>query len=325
MGTPEFAAIILRRLMAPDSPVTVVGVVTQPDRPVGRGRRLAPQPVKALAGSAGLPVLQPLALRRPATLTALQRLQPDVGVVAAYGRILPPDVLAVPRYGYLNVHASLLPRWRGPWPIGAAVLAGDVETGVSIMRLDEGMDTGGVLARRPEPTRPDDTAATLEARLSALGAALLVETLPTYLSGTLAPQPQDDRDATYCHMVRKDDGRLDWTQPAVALERQVRAMQPWPVAWTTWEGRQLRVLKARVVDTPADGPSGPAGPERPQQPAAGANGGPPGRVMRWGTGAAVSTGEGWLALDQVQLEGRGAVPIAAFVNGYRTFPGSRLA
>ncbi len=324
MGTPEFAAVILRRLLAPDSPVTVVGVVTQPDRPVGRGHRLAPQPVKALAGSAGLPVLQPLSLRRPAALTALQRLQPDVGVVAAYGRILPPDVLAVPRYGYLNVHASLLPRWRGPWPIGAALLAGDVETGASIMRLDEGMDTGGVLARRPEPIYPDDTTATLEARLSALGAAILVETLPAYLSGTLAPQPQDDREATYCHMVRKDDGCLDWTQPAVALERQVRAMQPWPVAWTTWQGKQLRVLKARVVDTPADGPPGPAGPERPQQPAAGANGDAAGRVVRWGKGVAVGTGKGWLALDQVQLEGRGVVPIAAFVNGYRTFPGSRL-
>lgn len=335
MGTPEFAATILRRLLAPDAPVEVVGVVTQPDRPVGRGRRLVPQPVKVLATSADLPMLQPRSLRRPAALEALQRLRPAVGVVAAYGRLLPPEVLGVAPYGYLNVHASLLPRWRGPWPIGAAILAGDAETGASIMRLDESMDTGPVLARRPEPIEPIDTTATLEVRLAALGAALLVETLPDYLAGSLAPQPQDERDATYCRAVHKDDGRLDWrTRPAPYLVRQIKAMQPWPVAWTTWEGKQLRVLQAHAISVPPaeDATAGPQTLPRSAPPDAAASSyspaesapAEPGRVVRAGRGAAVVTGEGWLVLDQVQLEGRGTVPGAAFVNGHRAFLDSHL-
>ncbi|MGH2366586.1 MAG: methionyl-tRNA formyltransferase [Chloroflexota bacterium] len=308
LGTPEFAAVALRRLLAPDSPVEVVGVVTQPDRPVGRSRQLVPPPVKALAGEHGLPVLQPLSLRRPAALAALQRLRPDLGIVAAYGHILRPEVLAIPRLGYLNVHASLLPRWRGAWPVGGAILAGDAETGVSIMRLDEGMDTGPVLARRVEPIWPEDTTTTLEGRLAALGAELLVETLPGYVSGQIVPQPQDDRQATYCHMVRKADGVIDWARPEVELERQVRAMQPWPVAFTTWNGKQLSILRARVAPAPA----------------AGTSEDPPGTVERLGKGAAVITGDGLLALEQVQLEGRPPTPVASFVNGYRTFVGSRL-
>jgi methionyl-tRNA formyltransferase len=233
-----------------------------------------------------------------------------VGIVAAYGAILRPDVLALPPRGFLNVHASHHPRWRGARPVGAAILAGDAETGVSIMQMDEGMDTGPVVARRAEPIRPDDTTATLQDRLAALGADLLVETLPAYLAGSLDPQPQDDRAATYSHPVRREDGRLDWSRPAPDLERQVRAMQPWPVAWTEWVGRTLRVLAAHVLD--AD-PPGAAGGAR-----------EPGRVARAGRGVAVATGAGWLGLDLLQLEGRGAVPGTAFVNGYRTFPGSLL-
>jgi methionyl-tRNA formyltransferase len=233
-----------------------------------------------------------------------------VGIVAAYGAILRPDVLALPPRGFLNVHASLLPRWRGAWPVGAAILAGDAETGVSVMQMDEGMDTGPVVARRAEPVRPDDTTATLQDRLAALGADLLVETLPAFLTGSLLPQPQDDRAATYSHPVRREDGRLDWSRPAPDLERQVRAMQPWPVAWTEWEGRTLRVLAAHVLDAAPPGVAGGAS--------------EPGRVARAGRGAAVATGAGWLGLDVVQLEGRGATPGAAFVNGYRSFPGSLL-
>jgi methionyl-tRNA formyltransferase len=306
MGTPEFAATILERLLAPDSPVAVVGVVTRPDRPVGRSGRPAPPPVKTLAVAHGLPVLQPRSLRRPGAVADLEALHPDVSVVAAYGAILRPDVLAIPPRGHLNVHASLLPRWRGPWPVGAAILAGDAETGVSIMRLDEGTDTGPVLTQRREPVRPEDTTGTLQARLADAGADLLVATLPGYLEGRIVPRPQDDGAATTSRMVTKEDGLLDWSQPAASLERRVRAMQPWPVAWTTWEGKQLRVLRARVVDDLPEAPPG------------------PGHVVRLGRGVAVGTGAGGLVLEQVQLEGRGVVSGAAFVNGYRTFAGSRL-
>ncbi|HEX2034952.1 MAG TPA: methionyl-tRNA formyltransferase [Chloroflexota bacterium] len=304
-GTPDFAATVLRRLLAADSPVEIAGVVTQPDRPVGRSARPVPPAVKVLAAEHGLPVLQPLAVRRPAFLTALQRLRPKLGILAAYGRILPPDVLAAAPHGFLNVHASLLPRWRGAWPVGAAIMAGDTETGVSIMRMDEGMDTGPVLTQRAEPIDSHDTTATLEPRLAALGAELLVQTIPGYLTGQVTARPQDDRRATYCTMVRKADGLIDWRKPATALEPFIRAMQPWPVAWTTWEGKQLRILAARPV------PQGGAPPT-------------PGLVVPHGKGAAVVTGAGLLALEQVQLEGRSAVPVAAFVNGYRRFLGSHL-
>ncbi len=312
MGTPEFAATVLRRLLAPDSPVEVVAAVTQPDKPVGRQQRLTPPPVKALALEHDIPVLQPVSLRRPAAVEALRRTQAAIGVVAAYGKLLPLDVLALAPRGFLNVHASILPRWRGAWPVGAAILAGDQETGVSIMLLDEGMDTGPVLAIRREPIRPDDTTASLEARLAARGANLLVETLPVYLAGEITPQPQDDRAATYCHVVRKEAGVLDWSQPAEVLERQVRAMQPWPVASTTWNGKRLNILGAHLLTAGAT---------------EGAFGADPGRVVPVeppGKGAAVITGDGLLALDQVQLEGRGPVAIAAFLNGYRGFVGSKL-
>ena len=317
LGTPEFAATTLRRLLAADSPVEVVGVVTQPDKPVGRSSRPAPPPVKALAVERGLPVLQPVTLRRPAAVAALQRLRPDLGIVAAYGMLLRPDVLAIPPLGYLNVHASLLPRWRGAWPVGAAILAGDEETGVSIMRLDEGLDTGPVLATRREPIRPDDTTATLESRLASLGADLLAETIPGHVAGEIVPQPQDDRSATYCHLVHKSDGLLDWTQPAAALERQVRAMQPWPVAFTTWEGRQLRILKARVAP-PSTAAPGPGETGEAAQTLA------PGTVVPSARGAAVVAGDGLLILEEVQLEGRAPLPVRAFLNGHPRLIGSRL-
>jgi methionyl-tRNA formyltransferase len=309
LGSPEFAVTVLDRLLAADSPVEVVAVVTQPDKPAGRGKRLTPPPVKVLALERAIPVLQPVspaAMRRPAFLEALRRFTPDLGIVAAYGRILRADVLSVPRLGHLNVHASVLPRWRGAWPVGAAILAGDGETGTSIMLLDEGMDTGPVLATRREAIRPDDITGTLEARLATLGAALLVETIPAYAGGTITPQPQDDRQATYCRPVGRDDAILDWSRPAVELERRVRAMQPQPVAWTTWMGRQLRVLAARTTETPV--PSGT----------------PPGTVVPLGKQAAVVTAEGPLVLERVQLEGKNPVAIGAFLNGYRAFLGSRL-
>jgi len=286
--------------------VTVVGVVTQPDKPVGRKQALTPSPVKALATARGVPVIQPMALKRPAAIAALARFTPDVGIVAAYGRILPPDVLAIPRHGHLNVHASLLPRWRGAWPIGAAILAGDAETGVSIMLLDEGMDTGAVLATRSVIIQPDDTTESLEHTLAGLGASLLAETLPTHLSSSLPPVPQDESLATYCRPVRKADGVIDWTQTAEDIERQIRAMHPWPGAFTTWQGKQLRLLKARVLADPE------------------AEGTEPGSVIHFQKGAAVTTGAGQLVIGELQLEGKSVVPARAFVNGYRDFVGSLL-
>ncbi len=287
-----------------------MGVVTQPDKPVGRKQVLTPPPVKVLAQQHGIQVVQPLTLRRPAAVTALQRFQADLGIVAAYGKILPGDLLAVPRLGHLNVHASLLPRWRGAWPIGAAILAGDPETGVTIMQLDEGMDTGPTLDSRAEPIRPDDTTASLEQRLATLGAGLLLDVLPQYLDGKVTARPQDDVAATYCHPVRKADGLIDWAQPSSQIVRQVRAMQPWPVAHTTWDGKQLLVLRSRTSPSAA-----------PQEATAPAT---PGTVVASGKGAAVTTGDGLLVLDEVQLEGRSPTPIKSFVNGYRAFIGSRL-
>lgn len=279
-------------------------MVTQPDKPVGRRQTLTPPAVKRRALESGLPVLQPKTLRSRAVVTQLAQMQPDVGIVAAYGKILRAPVLELPPYGHLNVHASLLPRWRGAWPIGAAILAGDAETGVTIMRLDEGLDTGPTLAARRESIRPDDTTESLEPRLARLGAELLVEVLPGYLAGDLIPQPQDDALATHCRPVEKADGLIEWTGPAREIERKVRAMRPWPAAWTSWQGQQLRVLRARLLSgTPHVAP---------------------GTVLPVSKGAAVATGDGLLVLDEVQLQGKNPAPAAAFVNGYRSFVGSVL-
>jgi len=302
-GTPEFAATALEELLRADSAVEVVGVVTQPDRPVGRKQVLTPPPVKRLADERGVPVLQPETLRRRSVIADLARLEPDVGIVAAYGKILRTAVLALPTLGHLNVHASLLPRWRGAWPIGAAIRAGDEETGVTIMQLDDGLDTGPLLASGREPIYPDDTTRSLEPRLARLGAELLRETLPAYLRGDLQPQPQDEAQVTHCRAVEKADGQIDWSRSAAEIERHVRAMTPWPSAWTTWQGKQLRVLRAHYVER---------------------GGGVPGMVVPAGRGAEVMTGEGALALDYVQLEGRRPSPIDWFVNGYRELLGSRV-
>jgi len=227
----------------------VVGVVTQPDRPAGRGQVLASPPVKQLAQSLSIPVIQPQRLKEPEAQSRLVDWAPDLIVVAAFGQILRQNVLDLPPQGCVNVHASLLPRWRGASPIQAAIRAGDAETGVSIMRLDAGVDTGPVLARRALPIGPEDTAGFLSERLSLLGADLLLETLPGYLSGRVLPQPQDSSRAVYAPMIEKEQGRLDFSQPAVDLERLVRAYQPWPGAYTFWADTVLKVLRASVSST----------------------------------------------------------------------------
>ncbi len=302
MGTPDFAVQVLTALADAHQ---VVGVVTQPDRPAGRGRRLTASPVKQVALERGLPLHQPRSLRTPEALAQLVEWSPDVIVVAAFGQILHQDVLDLPPHGCLNVHASLLPRWRGAAPVAAAILAGDQITGVTIMRMDRGLDTGPILAQREEPIRPDDTQATLEGRLARLGATLLVETLPAYLAGDLLPHPQPEEGVTYARQLRKEDGLLDWSLTAVELDRRVRAFAPWPGAFTTWRGKQLKVLRA----TPMPGWRGDA---------------PPGTVVALADGAAVATGEGALRLDEVQLAGKRTMDVVAFLCGQPDCVGSRL-
>lgn len=302
MGSPSFAIPALEALAGAYS---VVGVVTQPDRPAGRGSRLRPPAVKGAAERLGLPVFQPEELSRPEALASLRDWAPDVIVVAAFGQILPPDLLALPPHGCLNIHASLLPRWRGAAPIAAAILAGDAVTGVTLMRMDEGVDTGPILARREEPIRPDDTTGTLTERLARLGAELLMEVLPRYLRGEVRPVPQSEEGVTYCRPLKKEDGRLDWARPAAELERQVRATNPWPGAFTFWEGQMLKVWRAA------------AHPDRVGEM-------PPGTVIPMGDGAAVVTGQGLLELLEVQMAGKNPLPIEAFLRGRRNFIGAVL-
>lgn len=304
MGTPTFAVPTLQRLIEmPD--VEVAAVVTQPDRPAGRGRRVQVSPVKELVLAHGLTVLQPLSLRTPAVVTELASYRPDVIVVAAFGQILRPAVLELPPLGCLNVHASLLPRWRGASPIAAAILAGDVMTGVTIMRLDEGMDTGPILAQASAPIQDDDTAVTLGERLAARGADLLAETLPGWARGEVAARPQPTEGITYAPPVQKEDGRADWTRPAVELWRRWRAYQPWPGLYTGWQGQNLRLVRVRPLeDWRGDASLG--------------------QVIAMRAGVAVATGAGALLLDEVQLAGKRAMSAADFCRGQPGFVGARL-
>jgi len=304
MGTPDFAVPVLQAV-AQDH--RLVGVVTQPDRPAGRGRRLVVPPVKEAAQALGVEVFQPPTLRPPEAVDHVLSWRPDLVVVAAFGQILRPEVLAIPPHGCLNVHASLLPRYRGAAPIPAAILAGDERTGVTIMRMDEGLDTGPMLAQADWPIGSRDTTGGLTAALARLGAGLLAEILPGWLAGHIAPRPQDEAQVTTCRTLRKEDGLLDWALPAAHLDRQVRACDPWPGAYTTWAGQRLKILCARPL------------PGRP-----GAQGAAPGRVVDLAPGTGVATGAGVLELLEVQLAGKGAMDVHAFGQGRRDFVGSLL-
>jgi methionyl-tRNA formyltransferase len=243
MGSPDFAMSTLRALHAH---YPIVGVVTQPDRAAGRGRELKPPPVKTLAQELEIPVIQPEKLREPGAMEQLRAWLPDVIVVAAFGQILRQDVLDLPRFGCLNVHASLLPRWRGAAPINAAILHGDEETGVTIMKMDAGLDTGPILNQRSVRIAPHETAGSLFEKLSTLGADLLLDTLPAYLSGEIEPRLQPEEGATYAGMLKKEEGRLDFSQPALELERRVRAFNPWPGTYFDWDGNLLKVHSASI-------------------------------------------------------------------------------
>lgn len=243
MGSPDFA---LPTLQALAKNYDVIGVVTQPDRASGRGRELKAPPVKTFALELGIPVMQPEKLRLPEAMEQLRAWSPELIVVAAFGQILKKDVLELPRFGCINVHASLLPRWRGAAPINAAILHGDEETGVTIMQMDVGLDTGPMLNRRSIRLTREDTAGSVFEKLSTLGADLLIETLPDYLSGKLTPTPQPEEGVTYAPMLKKEEGELDFTQDVHALERRVRAFNPWPGAFMDFDGSLLKVHRARA-------------------------------------------------------------------------------
>jgi len=302
MGTPDFAVPILETLIGR---YEIAGVVTQPDRRAGRGRRMEASPVKATALAHGLRVLQPPNLRQSEVVAELKALAPEVIVVAAYGHILRAEVLNIPPKGCLNVHASLLPRYRGAAPIAAAILTGEEETGVTIMLMDEGMDTGPILSQATCAISPQDTQESLTARLAQLGAELLMDTLPRWLAGEIEPRPQDHSRATYSRIITKENGLIDWSQSAVDIWRQCRAYYPWPSTYTYWRGKLLKVLKAE----PLPHWSGK---------------GEPGQVMALDEGLAVATGEGALLLREVQFAGRKAIGAEDFARGQRDFVGSVL-
>lgn len=245
LGSPSFAVHALEALIAVGH--EIVGVVTQPDRPAGRERQLTPPPVKVAAQAHNLPVLQPETLRDPVVIDALSALQPEVGVVAAYGEILRRAVLQIPPLGYLNIHPSLLPLYRGPTPVAGAILAGETVTGVTIMLLDPGMDSGPILAQAVVDLPPTARTGPLTDELFRIGAQLLVETLPRYARGEIEPRPQDHSRATVTKMLKKEDGRIDWSLPAIVIERMTRAYDPWPGAYTFWRGQPLRIISAAVV------------------------------------------------------------------------------
>jgi len=292
MGSPQFALPTLKALAAH---YEVVGVITQPDRPAGRGKQLTAPPVKLLAQELGLPIIQPSRLREPEAVSQLRAWAPNLIVVAAFGQILRAEVLDLPPHGCINVHASLLPRWRGASPIQAAILNGDKETGITIMRMDAGLDTGPILSQRSIPIDPEDTAATLSAKLAELGAELLDETLPAYLAGELKPQAQAETGVTSAPMLSKAVGELDFSQSAEMLARKVRAFNPWPGAFILWKGAPLKVHRAHVATG-----KGRAGEH----------------IVEDGQ-PAIAAADGLLALDEVQPAGKKAMPGRDFLTGAR--------
>jgi len=299
MGSPDFAVPALEALASPgkDRGYTfhIIGVVTQPDRPAGRGHIVIPPAVKTAALQLGIPVLQPEKLRLPEAMNQLRTWSPDLIVVAAFGQILRQEVLELPKFGCINVHGSILPRWRGASPIQAAILAGDRETGITIMKMDAGIDTGPILSQRYIPIDPAETSGTLFARLAPLGAKLLLETLPKYLSGQVQPMPQLEEGATYSKMLKKEAGLLDFTHPAVELERRVRAFHPWPGAHLFYNGNLLKVERASIADGKAA----------------------QGEHLTYQGKPAVGTPEGLFILEEVRPAGKKSMSGKAFLAGAR--------
>lgn len=302
-GTPDFAVPTLEAVYhLPD--VTVSAVFTQPDKPVGRKQLVTPPPVKASALKHGLPVFQPESIRTEAVRQQLQALQPDVVIIVAYGKIIPADLLAIPAHGWLNVHASLLPRHRGAAPVQAAILAGDAETGVTLMKIDAGLDTGEIIGQKGIKLTGVETGETLLKNLSTLGAELVSTTLADYLAGNATPAPQTSQGITVTRPLTKEQGKIDWSQPAETIERQIRAYYPWPGAYTFWQTgqeapRRIKILSAR-----------PATLEHKTL---------PGQVHAAGRHVLVGTGSGTLELSQIQLSGKRPQSVQEFLKGAPAF------
>lgn len=305
-GTPDFAARHLDALLS--SGHNVVGVFTQPDRPAGRGKKLMPGPVKALAEEHGLPVFQPASLRPEENQQLVADLNADVMVVVAYGLILPKAVLDMPRLGCINVHGSLLPRWRGAAPIQRSLWAGDAETGVTIMKMDVGLDTGDMLYKLSCPITPEDTSATLYDKLAELGPQGLIKTLEQLAEGTAKPEVQDEALVTYAEKLSKDEALLDWALPAAQLERCIRAFTPWPMSWMVIDDQPVKVWKASVIESHVQAA--------------------PGTIVEANKqGIQVATAEGILNLESLQPAGKKAMSVQDLLNSRREWfiPGNRLA
>lgn len=302
MGSPGFAVPSLEYLVAEG--YELAAVYTQPDRAGGRGRKLAVSPVKAAALAHDLKVVQPEKLKDPAAFAELAAFKPDIIVVAAFGQLLPKAVLELPRLGCLNVHPSLLPRFRGASPVAAAILAGDAFSGVSIMLLDAGMDTGPVFSRAQIAVADSDTTASLGAKLSLIGAALLGEVMAAWGRGEIKPRPQPDAGATYCQPIGKEAGEIDWKRPALEIWRRGRAFYPWPGAYSRWRGKTLKVIEAA--------------------PLAALKPAKPGEVVPLDAGFGIGSGDGILNVLRVQLEGKQALSAADFIRGQRDFIGALL-
>ena len=312
-GTPQFAVPTLQRLL--DSTDTVAGVVTQPDRPRGRGQRVTDAPVKALAVERHIPVMQPERLKPPDVAEALRAWHPDLGVVAAYGRIIPEHLLAVPRLGMINVHASLLPRYRGAAPVHRAVIDGERETGITIMRVVKELDAGGMFARASRPIGPDETSDVIEAALAELGGDLLVRVVEQIAAGTAREEPQDPARATYASRLTKEEGLIDWSQSPSGIHNRVRGLYPWPHAYTFLDGARLIVLRTHIDHADLEGPRRILeGPRRIEDTAST----PPGTIIEVTREAIhVATGEGGqLAIVELQAEGRRPMNVRDFVAGH---------
>jgi methionyl-tRNA formyltransferase len=299
MGTAAFALPTMKAVVANEE---VVAVVTQPDRPKGRGRAVAQTPVKALALSLGLPVLQPERVKDPLFLAQLAGLKPDLIVVAAFGQLLPPALLDTPPLGCINVHPSLLPKYRGAAPFQWAVIRGETRTGVSIYMMDPGMDTGPLLMTREVEIAEAETAEELGERLAEIGGELITEVINGLKAGTLKPVPQEEKGASYAPLFKKEDGLIPWQEPAIEIRNRIRGMVPWPVAYTVWQGRMLKIYKARI----------------------GSGSGLPGEIISLDRGIEVACGSGSIFIEELQIEGGKRIRCAEFCLGHRLTLGERL-
>ncbi|MCY4618837.1 MAG: methionyl-tRNA formyltransferase [Chloroflexi bacterium] len=301
-GSPDFAIPTLQALI--DSPFRPIAVVTQPDARAGRGRSLRPPPIKQLAADHDIPALQPAKLRDRAAIAQIASLRPDLQIVAAYGQLIPTEILDLPSHGSLNVHASLLPRWRGASPISEAILQGDSETGVSIMLVDESEDTGDILRQQSTPVSPTENAGELSDRLAQIGARLLLETIPDWLNGAITPIPQDSDRATRARRVKKSQGRIDWQQPADQIARHIRAYTPWPAAATTLDQTPIRVTLATYSNSAVQSL--------------------PGTILQAGTTIDVATANGVLQILRLQRAGKRELSAEEFARGTRDLVGRRF-